>query len=325
MKHIKILAALFGLYLSAAGVVIAEPLKIAYSDWPGWTPWEIGIQKGWFKEAGVDVDFQWYDYVKSMEAYSTGKLDATSMTNGDALVTGATGRPSVAIIINDYSNGNDMIVARSGIESVKDLKGKKIGLEKGFVSHLLLLKALEENGMSEKDVEIVNTPTNETPQVLKSGAVDAIGAWQPSSGEALKIVSGSKAIFTSADAPGLIYDLLYVSRESLEQRREDWMKVVKVWYRIVDFMKDENNLDKALEIMAKRVSLTPAEYEPFLKGTYILTLNEALERWKKADGLGSIYGSTKIVDDFNVKYEVYKEPQPIDPYLDPSLTQALAK
>ena len=75
-----------------------------------------------------------------------GKLDAVAMTNGDALVTGATGASNVAIIINDYSNGNDMVVGGPGIESIKDLKGKKVGVEIGFVSHLLLLNALEKNG-----------------------------------------------------------------------------------------------------------------------------------------------------------------------------------
>ena len=38
-------------------------LKIAYSDWPGWVAWEIGIQKGWFDEEGVDVEFEWLEYV----------------------------------------------------------------------------------------------------------------------------------------------------------------------------------------------------------------------------------------------------------------------
>ncbi len=63
------------------------------------------------------------------------------MTNGDTLVTGATGAKGVMYLINDYSNGNDMVIAAPGIGSVKDLKGKKIGVEIGFVSHLLLLDA----------------------------------------------------------------------------------------------------------------------------------------------------------------------------------------
>src|SRR6187455_1342116 len=78
----------------------ADPLKIAYSDWPGWVAWEVAIQKGWFKEAGVEVEFKWFEYVPSMEAFSAGKVDAVCMTNGDALVTGATGGKSISIIMN---------------------------------------------------------------------------------------------------------------------------------------------------------------------------------------------------------------------------------
>lgn len=320
----RLIPALLGL-VATLGSAAAEPLKIAYSDWPGWVAWEIAIQKGWFKEAGVEVDFQWFDYVPSMDAYVAGKVDAVCMTNGDALVTGATGKPSVGIIINDFSNGNDMIVAAPGIESVKDLKGKKVGLEEGFVSHLLLLTGLEKSGVKAEEVTLVNTPTNETPQVLASKAVDAVGAWQPSSGQALKAVPGSKPVFTSADAPGIIYDLLYVSAESLEKNKEDWAKVVKVWYKVADYIRDEENLDDALKILSGRVKITPEEYEPFLKGTYILTLDEALKRWEKTDGLGSVYGSSKVVDDFNLKFEVYEKSQEIDKYLDPSFTKALAE
>jgi len=303
----------------------SEPLKIGYSDWPGWVAWQIGIDKGWFEEEGVDVEFQWYDYVASMDAYAAGQIDAVTMTNGDALVTGATGKPSVGIIINDYSNGNDMVVARPGIESLEDLKGKKVGVEEGFVCHLLLLKGLEMNGIDADEVEIVNTPTNETPQVLASGAVDAIAAWQPNSGQALKTVAGSTPVFTSADAPGIIYDLLFVSSESLEERREDWAKVVKVWYRIVDFLKDEEHFDEALEILSARVSLKPEEYEPFFQGTYILSLEEALEVWEMGEGLNSVYGSTKVVDAFNVQFGVYEAPLNIERYLDPSLTKEFAE
>lgn len=324
MKKASILLGTIAALLALPSSLHAEPLKIAYSDWPGWVAWEIAIQKGWFKEAGVEVEFSWFDYVPSMDAYVAGKVDAVCMTNGDALVTGATGKPSVGILINDFSNGNDMIVAAPGIADIKGLKGKKVGVEEGFVCHLLLLTGLEKNGMSPDDVTIVNTPTNETAQVLASKAVDAIGAWQPNSGQALKALPGSKPVFTSADSPGIIYDLLYVSPESLEANREEWAKVVKVWYKIADYMKDEENLDDVTKILAARVGIKPEEYEPLLKGTYILSLEEALERWKDADGLGSVYGSTKSVNEFNLKFEVYKDSQDPAKYLDPALTKALA-
>ena len=298
----------------------AEPLRIGYSDWPGWVVWEVAIDKGWFKEAGLDVKFEWFDYVASMEAFGAGKIDLVGMTNGDTLVTGSTGAKSVIFLLNDFSNGNDMVIGKPGINSVKDLKGKKVGVEIGFVSHLLLLNALKKNGMTEADVELVNVPTNETPKVLASGQVDAIVAWQPSSGIALNLVPGSKPIYTSADEPGLIYDVYAASPTVYATRKEDLKKLLKVWYRVVDYFYDPKTRDDAIKIMASRVGLKPEEYKKFVSGTKILKLDEVKQYLKKADGFKSVYGSSKISDDFNVANKVYEKPEDVDSYIDFSLT-----
>jgi len=317
----KIVSGIAGLLFSATA--LAGPLKVGYSDWPGWVAWEIAIEKGMFEKAGVDVEFEWFDYVASMDAFAAGQLDAVAMTNGDALVTGSTGAKSVMILVNDFSNGNDMVVAAPGIESVADLKGKKIGVEVGFVGHLLLLNALEKAGLSESDVELVNVPTNETPQVLASGDVSAVVAWQPSSGQALSLVPGSTAVYTSADEPGLIYDVLAVSPASLAANRDEWTKVVKVWYQAVDFLNDPATYEEAVSIMAARVGLEPDEYKGFIKGTKILSLDEVKTFLPKAEGFKSIYGSSKISDDFNVANDVYPEPEDIDSYIDTSIMLSL--
>jgi NitT/TauT family transport system substrate-binding protein len=304
----------------------AEPLEIIYSDWPGWVAWEIARQKKWDEEAGLELEFLWMDYVAGMDAFAAGQADAVSMTNGDALVVGAkSGKPSTAILINDYSNGNDMVIGGPKIGKLADLRGKKIGVEVGFVSHLLLLKALESAGLKESDVTLVNIPTNETPNALASGAVDAISAWQPNSGKALEIVAGSRKLYSSADTPGIIYDLLYVSQESLGARRADWGKVVKLWYRVVDYMRNPANRDEMLKILAARVELSPKQYEPLLGGTYILGLDEALAVWNggKGAGLKSLAGSDAVVDAFNVKNAIYERPEAKPSYHDASLTQAL--
>src|SRR5262249_16334297 len=155
--------------------------------------------------------FEWLEYLPSIEAYSNNRVDAVNIVCGDSLTAG---RPSIAIVLTDYSNGNDMIIGKRGVKSIKDLKGKKIGLELNVVEHILLDKALRDNDMSESDVTLENIETNKTPQALSSGGVDAIGAWYPISGETLKTVAGSKRLYTSAQAPGLIYDALQVSPES---------------------------------------------------------------------------------------------------------------
>ena len=309
--------------VSYAASSASASLIVGYSDWPGWVAWEVAVEKEWFAEAGLDVTFEWFDYAASMEAFAAGQLDAVTMTNGDTLVTGSTGAQAVMILVGDYSNGNDMVVAAPGIQTVSDLEGRRVGVEIGFVGHLLLLDALESVGLTEADVELVNIPTNEAPQVLASGDVDAVVAWQPNSGQSLSRVPGSTAIYTSSDQPGLIYDVLAVSPRSLYANREDWSKVVEVWYRVVDYILDPATSADAISIMAARVGLTSDQYAPLLEGTKLLTLEEAKGYFQQTEGFDSLVGSSRISDEFNRKYDVYREPQDLDAYIDASITLGL--
>jgi len=300
----------------------AEPLRIGYSDWPGWVAWQIAIDKGWFKEAGVDVRFDWFDYSASMDAFAAGKLDAVLMTNGDTLVTGAGGAKGVMVLVTDYSNGNDIIVAKPGIKSLADLKGKKVAVEVGLVEHLMLRAGMKRLGLKAGDIEIVNAKTNEMPQVFATADIAAVGAWQPIAGQALKAVPGSKGIYTSADEPGLIYDVLAVNPANLNARRADWQKVVKLWGRVVAYIDDPKTQPDAVKIMAARSGVSPAEYLPLLKGTHLLSLDEGSKVFEKGSDYKSLYGSTEVANTFNWFNKVYGFSQKVDTYIDPSLTHA---
>lgn len=317
-RSIILTAAVLGPVSANAG----QPLTIGYSDWPGWVAWQVAIEKGWFKEARVAVDFEWFDYSASMDAFAAGKIDAVTMTNGDALVTGASGAKSLMIMLTDYSNGNDMIVAKPGIQTLAGLKGKKVSVEVGLVEHLLLLNGLKKAGMKESDITLVNAKTNEMPQMLSSADVSAIGAWQPVSGQAMKAVPGSRPIYTSADEPGLIYDVLAVNPASVAAHRAEWQKVVKVWDRTVKYINDPKTQPDAVKIMAARVGISPEAYLPLLKGTKLLSLGEGKRIYLKGAGFDSLYGSTKTADDFNVANAVYKSAQDVGSYIDPSFTNA---
>jgi NitT/TauT family transport system substrate-binding protein len=300
------------------------PLRIAYGDWTGWSALEIAVERGWFKKAGIAVEFLPSDYLSSLDAFSSGKVDAVMMTNGDALVAGAAGARSKMILLTDYSNGNDKVVARPGIGTFKDLKGKRVGLEFTLVDHLLFLKACERNGMTPKDVELVNVPTNETPQALAAGDVVAIAASYPVSAQALRFAAGAKPIFTSADVPGLIYGGAAVDPTSLARRHDDWVKFARVWYWIVDFIRDPKTRDQALAIMAAKVGASPDQYAATMAGTYFLSLQEAKARYVRGGGLDSLYGSTSVADEFNVAHKVYREPQRVDEYIDPGIVASLS-
>lgn len=312
--------------LSAAAIsstLHAVPLKVGYSDWPGYTIMEIAKQKGWFKDAGIDVDMLWFEYSPSIDAFASGKIDGNMMVAGDALVTGATGAKSKIVTLLDFTEGNDMVIGVPGINSIKDLKGKKVAVELTLVDHLLLLKALELNGMSQKDITLVGTATDKTPQALASGQVSAIAAWYPISGQALEQVAGAKPLFTSKEVPGLIYDVLVVNPSSYGAHKEEWKKFTEIYYKCVDYLKNPSTRDDAIKIMAAKVGVDPAKYAKNVPGTHFLTLAEAKKAIEKGPGLDSIYGSLVVSDKFNLDNAVYKESQKPENYVAPAIIKAL--
>src|ERR1039457_1903829 len=123
LRVVARLLLVFGLV--GAGATPAATLNLGYSDWPGWVAWQVAIDKGWLKEAGLDVKFEWFDYSASMDAFSAGKIDGDLVTSGGARVTGAGRAKNVMVRLTVDSNGNDMIVGKPGIKTLKDLKGKK--------------------------------------------------------------------------------------------------------------------------------------------------------------------------------------------------------
>lgn len=296
----------------ATGTVNTKPITIGYSDWPGWVAWQVAIEKGFFKEAGVNVDFKWFDYSASINAFSANQLDAISVTNGDNLVIASGGTKGAMIMVTDYSAGNDVIIAKNGINSVDELKGKKIAVEKGLVDHLLLSTALDDAKIKSSEVNLINSMTNELPQVFNSPDVSAIAVWQPVANQALKAVSGSKIIYSSKDKPGLIYDTLTVNMTHLSANKKEWKKIIQVWDKTVKFINDPATHDEAVKIMANKVGVDPKQYEQFIGGTHLLDLSANKTVFSKGTGFDSIYGSTYHVNKFNVSNGVYTTEQDAD-------------
>ncbi len=295
--------------LAIAGATFAaEPLKIGYSDYISFTAWEVAQQKGWFKEAGVDVQLVWFEYAPSMEAFQAGKIDAVNVASSDQLVMAGAGKKgSKALIITDYSNGNDKIIAKPGLKKMTDLKGKKVGVEVGFVDQLLLIKALEAAGLKETDIEMVNMVTTDTPQGLASGAVDAVACWQPNANSTLSLVPGSKAVASSADFPGLIYDVVAVSDDSLAKRRDDWVKVAKVWDKVVAYTLDPATQGEAVKYMADKAGVDADKYAKFLPGSKLFTLKDNVPALAKdGTGLTTLVGSLAVSDAFNRQVKAYE-------------------
>ncbi len=250
--------------------------SIGWSIYAGWMPWayaqQAGIVKKWGDKYGITIELvQVNDYIESVNQYTAGKLDGVTVANMDALtIPAAGGKDTSAIILGDYSNGNDAVLLK-GADSVAAIKGRQVYLAELSVSHYLLARALEKNGMKLADVKTVNTSDADISAAFAAPDVTAAVAWNPQV-TTMKGVAGAKAVFTSADIPGEILDLLVVDTATLKANPNLGKALAGIWYETMALMARQDAEGAAARAaMAKLAGTTPAEFEGQLATTYLYT------------------------------------------------------
>lgn len=309
--------------VGGGGGASGKPLKLGFSAWPGWFPWQVAQEAGIFKQAGVNVELVWFEgYLDSINALAAGQLDANSQTLNDTLTSVAAGSDQRIVLVNDNSTGNDQIIVDGTIRSVAGLKGKRVGIEAGVVDHFLLGLGLRKEGLSLKDVEIVNMETGAAAAAFATGQMDAVGAFAPFTTQALKR-PGSRPLFTSKDFPGAIPDHLVVSGAAIKERPQDVQKLVNAWFMTIDYIKA--NPQKAQEIMAKRAGVSVAEYQEYDAGTTIFTLQQNKDAFAAGKDMTHLDFAAGEIGKFLLENKFIEKPLDLKNVFDPSYIQAYKK
>jgi NitT/TauT family transport system substrate-binding protein len=296
-------------------------IRLGFSAWPGWFPWQVAQDQGLFAKNGVDVDLKYFEsYTDSLTALSTGNLDANSQTLNDTLSSVSGGAKQTVVLVNDNSTGNDQIIARPGITSVADLKGKKVAAEQGTVDHYLLLLALEQAGLTEKDVQFTPLLTDAAAAAFVAGKVDAVGVFAPFTTTALGL-KGSKAIATSKDFPGAIPDHLVFTADFVKAHKTEVQALVQTWFDTQAWI--AANPDKAIGIMAKRGGVSAADYKSYDAGTTIFTKQQNLDAFTSGSTPANLDYQAQQIGDFLVATGLAEEKPSLDGLLDPSFVQAV--
>jgi NitT/TauT family transport system substrate-binding protein len=277
MKRLLSFAAALTISLNTITAASAAPKKefnIAWTIYVGWMPWpyaaDNGIVKKWADKYGITINVrQINDYVESINQYTAGKFDGVTVTNMDALtIPAAGGVDTTAIIMGDYSNGNDGVVLKKG-KTLSDIKGEKVNLVELSVSHYLLARGLSTVKLQEKDIKTVNTSDADIVAAAKSPDTTAVVTWNPQLLE-MKSDPGATLVFDSSKIPGEIEDLLVVNTETLKDNPDFAKALVGIWYETIALMKDPSDKGKAArEAMAKLSGTDLAGFETQLKTTYM--------------------------------------------------------
>jgi NitT/TauT family transport system substrate-binding protein len=267
-------------------------ITVGFSAWPGWLPWQVAIESKLLDGQQSKATFQWFDnYLDSLKALQEGKIQGNSQTLNDTIAAIANGADEVVVLVNDNSTGNDKIIARAGINTVADLKGKKIAVEAGTVDHFLLMLGLKKAGLGAQDVTLVPLETSQAAAAFAAGQVDAAAVFAPFTTEAFKR-SGSKELFSSKNYPGMIADHLVVSRSLINAHPEQVQALVNTWFDTLAY--SQKNSTQSLAIQAKRAGVSVADYQQYATGTKVFTLEENLKALYPALGSDESIAGTAL-------------------------------
>ncbi|WP_447590705.1 putative urea ABC transporter substrate-binding protein [Aquipseudomonas campi] len=250
-----------------------DHFSVCWTIYAGWMPWEYGAAEGivdkWAKKYGISIDVvQLNDYVESINQYTAGQFDGCTMTNMDALtIPAAGGVDSTALIVGDFSNGNDGIVIKGENKTLADLKGLDVNLVELSVSHYLLARGLEKAGLSEKDLKVVNTSDADMVAAFATKDVKAVATWNPLLAE-IEATPGVTKVFNSSQIPGEIIDLMLVNSATLKDNPNLGKALTGAWYEIMATMSADSAAGTAArEHMAKASGTNLAGYEAQLSTT----------------------------------------------------------
>jgi NitT/TauT family transport system substrate-binding protein len=307
--------------VGAGGSGGGATLKVGYSAWPGWYPLVVAEQKGFFAEAGVDVELTFFaSYIASLDALVAGELDVNSQTLNDTIFSVSAGADQKIFVVGDNSTGNDAVICDQSISSVADMKGKSIAAEAGVVDHFLLLQGLAEAGMTEADIKFSGLATDAAAAAFAGGEFDCVAVFAPFTTQALER-PGSKVVFSSADFPGTIPDHFVATGDAVSGKSAELQKFVQAWSATLDWM--DANPDEALDILAKAAELTPDQYAEFADGTTLFDADTALAAFAdRAGDASSLPEMARRINPFLVSSGLAEEEADVSDLFDPSFTQA---
>lgn len=189
----------------------AEPTLVS-SDWPVWN-----LSEGMHKSGLLNsFDYRMEEYETCLRWFGAGNIDITFMTLYDYISIQPTKVPTVILGVTDYSSGGDKLIVRKSIKNPNDLRNKKILLPTNTISLWLLHNYLEPHGLSIDDV--VPVDQNETlaaHQFKEHPSFSAVVGWNPFIKQALN--ADSYVAATSADFPGVIYDLVVAKKSFVDE------------------------------------------------------------------------------------------------------------
>lgn len=279
--------------------VYTGSIKIGYiASWPGHLGLFLARDKGYFKEEGLHVELKKYDGgTPLLNDYVNGVLQGRADLTFDAIIEAYKGLDHKTILAIDYSNGADAIISSTNIKSFQDVKGKKFAFEKGSIEEFFTRYALQQNNLSINDIIPINLDAEKAAQALVRGEVDVAATFEPTASQVVSQIHGNK-IFSSADAPGVITDILTFRSNFINQYPDTVQSIIKAYFKGIQYWKDHPA--DANQLIGKELGVSATDANTSLAGIKVLNLSDNTTAFTFAAGLQSLYGNMRQVGRFIV-------------------------
>ncbi|WOF75131.1 ABC transporter substrate-binding protein [Parvibaculaceae bacterium PLY_AMNH_Bact1] len=268
--YIAFVGFLAAFVLTACSEAPSRPLRVGLDAWPGFALLFIAQDKGFFEEQGVEVELVELSSLADVRrAFERGQIDGMATSLIEVLEASRNGpRNPVIALMTDYSNGGDVVLASTGIDNTASLKGRRVGIEPGTLNRFVLTRALEKAGLRIDDVEVVNIPQQAMVEVAAMGKVDALVTYPPVSTE-IERSNLMRPVFSSAEIPGEVADVVSFDRELFTTRSADIAAFSRAWGQVVEYVRAEP--EAAYALVSRHIDMSPDELATTYEGIEIIS------------------------------------------------------
>jgi NitT/TauT family transport system substrate-binding protein len=245
------------------------PLRLGTNVWPGYEPLYLARELGHLPDPPIRL-VEYGSATQVIAAFRNGVIDAAALTLDEVLLLAQDGHRPCIVAVLDFSAGADAIVARPGVKTLAELRGRRIGVENGALGAYLLTRALQHGGVPRTAVEVLPLTVDEHERAYREGRVDALVTFEPARRRLLAL--GARVLFDSRRLPGEIMDVLVVRRDYLDAHPQQARLLVDGWLRALATLRADPRA--AAQRMAPRTGLTPQELLDGLAGLRLPDLAE---------------------------------------------------
>lgn len=266
-------------------------LRIATNVWPGYEPLYLARGLGLYDESSLHL-VEMPSASQALHALRNGIVEGAALTLDEALHLMQDKTIDLRVIlVMDVSNGADVLLAREEISTLKDLRGKRVGVENTATGAVVLDAALERAGLNAKDVMILPTTVNDHVAVWQNHEVDALVTFEPVRSTLLN--AGAHELFNTREIPGRILDVLVVRADAIEEHRAALKTLISGYFAAVRYIK--NHPEDAAQRLSPRLKTHPRQVMSLFKGLDLPDL-EANRKWLSGSNPTLKHAASSLAD-----------------------------